>query len=370
MNAELNVAVSTLQEWLTNEKEVYVLDIRPKWQREEWRIPGSAHFDAYDKLKENDPTALDELELPTDVPVVTVCGAGNTSLIAASKLREKGVEAYSLEKGMKGWTVAWNTAEIDLDEDDIRIIQIRRTGKGCLSYIIASQGEATVIDASLDPEVYIQIASEFRFKIKYVLDTHIHADHLSRTKKLADISGAQIFLPTQNKLSYSFNHLHDDDVLDFGKAKLRVIHTPGHTDESSSYLLNEKVLFTGDTLFANGVGRPDLKADGKEAYTRAKLLYQSLQNILALSGETIILAGHTGEPVPFDKKPIYSYMKDTIENVGMLKLSEEQFVLAILTKIPPTPPNYEKIVSLNLTGDFDSSQSDDLEAGANRCAIS
>jgi len=233
MNEELNVAVSTLQEWLTKEKEVFVLDIRPQWQNEEWRIPGSVHFDAYDKLKENASTAFDELELPTDVPVVAVCGAGNTSLIATRKLREKGIEAYSLEKGMKGWTAAWNIAEIDLNEDDIRIIQIRRTGKGCLSYIIDSEGEATVIDASLDPEVYIQIASEFGLKIKYVLDTHIHADHLSRTKKLADISGAQIFLPTQNKLSYSFNHLHDDDVLHFGKAKLQVIHTPGHTDESS-----------------------------------------------------------------------------------------------------------------------------------------
>ena len=370
MNAELNVTVSTLQEWLTKEKEVFVLDIRPQWQNEEWRIPGSVHFDAYDKLKENASTAFDELELPTDVPVVAVCGAGNTSLIATRKLREKGIEAYSLEKGMKGWTAAWNTAEIDLDEEDIRIIQIRRTGKGCLSYIIDSEGEATVIDASLDPEVYIQIASEFGFKIKYVLDTHIHADHLSRTKKLADISGAQIFLPTQNKLSYSFNHLHDDDVLDFGKAKLQVIHTPGHTDESSSYLLNEKVLFTGDTLFTNGIGRPDLKADNKEVYTRAKLLYQSLQKILTLSGETIIVAGHTSEPVPFDNKPIYSYMKDIIENVSALKLSEEQFVEAILPKIPPTPPNYEKIVALNLTGDFDGSLSDDLEAGANRCAIS
>ena len=370
MNTDLNVAMSTLREWLAEEKEVYVLDIRPKWQREEWWIPGSVHFDAFDKLKENDPTALDELELSTDIPVVTVCGAGNTSLIAARKLREKGIEAYSLAKGMRGWTTAWNTAEVELEENDTRVIQIRRTGKGCLSYMIGSGEEAIVIDASLDPEVYIQIASEFKLKIKYVLDTHIHADHLSRSKKLAEISGAQIFLPTQNRLSYSFNHLHDDETLDFGKAKLKVIHTPGHTNESSSYLLNGKVLFTGDTLFTNGVGRPDLKADSKELYKRTNLLYQSLKKILALPAETIILPGHTGKPVPFDNKPIYSYMRDTIENVDTLKLPEDKFVDTIISKIPPTPPNYEKIVTLNLTGDFDSSLSDDLEAGANRCAIS
>ncbi len=370
MNAEINVAMSTLREWLAEEKEVHVLDIRPKWQREEWKIPGSVHFDAYDKLKENDPTVFDDLEVPKGVPVVTVCGAGNTSLIAARKLREKGIDAYSLAKGMKGWTTAWNTAEIELEEIDTRIIQIRRTGKGCLSYIIGSGGEATVIDASLDPDVYIQIASELTLKIKYVLDTHIHADHLSRSKKLADISGAQIFLPTQNKLSYSFTHLHDKETLDFGKAKLQVIHTPGHTHESSSYLLNGSVLFAGDTLFTNGVGRPDLKAESKELSIRAKLLYQSLQKILALPEETIVLPGHTSEPIPFDNKPIYSYMKDTMENVGALKLPEDQFVDAILSKIPPTPPNYEKIVTLNLTGEFESSESDELEAGANRCAIS
>ena len=86
---------------------------------------------------------------------LVVANAMNTSAIAAELLRENGYEAYSLKEGMKGWSLAWNTAKISFD--DFQIIQVRRTGKGCLSYIIESNGAAVVVDASLSPDVYEQI---------------------------------------------------------------------------------------------------------------------------------------------------------------------------------------------------------------------
>ena len=189
----LTVNADELRTWLEEKEPVVVLDVRPKEQREEWKIPGSIYVDAYQRLKANDPTVLDEISIPGNTKVVTVCAAGRTSKIAARELRKKGIEAYSLEGGMKAWSMAWNKAELKLE--DVQLIQVRRTGKGCLSYIIASKGLALIIDPSLPIDDYEKILKEKNLQLKYILETHIHADHLSRAKLLAEKYNAELFLP-------------------------------------------------------------------------------------------------------------------------------------------------------------------------------
>ncbi len=152
------IDVETLRRWLEEGRPVTVLDVRPAAERAEWAIPGSLYVDAYDALKVHDPAALADVDVPGDGPVVTVCAAGKTSLIAAEQLAARGVEAMSLEGGMKAWSLAWNTAEVPLPDSSVRVIQVRRTGKGCLSYLIGAGEEAFVIDASLDPQVYLDLA--------------------------------------------------------------------------------------------------------------------------------------------------------------------------------------------------------------------
>jgi len=125
------VDVNTLEDWLQTGKEVTVLDIRSRDQREEWQIPGSIYVDAYKRLHEGDFSVMDEVTLPKNVPVVAVCAAGRTSKIAARELRKKGIEAYSLENGMKKWRLAWNKAVMFFVNS--QIAQIRPTGKGCFS---------------------------------------------------------------------------------------------------------------------------------------------------------------------------------------------------------------------------------------------
>ena len=105
-----------------------VLDVRPSEERAEWFIPGSVHVDAYDALKAGDASALLNLDLPGQGPIVTVCAKGRTSAIAARILREHGFDAYSLAGGMKAWSMAWNTAE--LTSPEATLLQLRRTGKG------------------------------------------------------------------------------------------------------------------------------------------------------------------------------------------------------------------------------------------------
>ena len=104
-------------------------------------------------------------------------------------LAKRGFDARSLAGGMKAWSLAWNAAEVPLTDASVRVIQVRRTGKGCLSYIVASAGEAAVIDPSVSPDVYIELASRHGWSIRYVLETHVHADHLSRARELAQADG-------------------------------------------------------------------------------------------------------------------------------------------------------------------------------------
>src|SRR4030095_803507 len=277
MEGVKEIDTSTLRTWLETGKEVSILDVRPIQERTEWFIPGSIYINAYDKLKAKNPDALHGLHLDRTIPVVTVCASGNTSLIAAGMLHEDGFEAYSLEGGMKGWSLSWNTAKLSFP--DFEIIQFRRTGKGCLSYLISSNNEAIVVDASLPVETYQDLLQKEKLKLKQVIETHIHADHLSRSKQLAEINNVTLHLPVSNKVVFDFIPVNETTIFQIGNTKIKAIQTPGHTLESLCYLVNDKVLLTGDTLFINGIGRPDLKANNKEATQKSKMLYQSLQKL-------------------------------------------------------------------------------------------
>ena len=270
-----SIDTNTLRTWLETGKDVSILDIRPIQERAEWFIPGSIYFNAYDKLKINSPAALHGLHLDKAVPVVAICAGGKTSMIAAHLLRSQGFEAYSLEGGMKGWSLSWNTAKLSFPE--FEVIQFRRTGKGCLSYIIASGNEAIVVDASLPIEAYQDFLKKETLTLKHVIETHIHADHLSRAKQLADKANASLNLPAPNSVNFNFSPVDDTTVFQIGNISIKAIHTPGHTLESTSYLVDDSVLLTGDTLFINGVGRPDLQANTDQVIQKSKLLYQSLQ---------------------------------------------------------------------------------------------
>ena len=368
MGAAKAINTSTLRNWLEIGKPVSILDVRPLAERMEWYIPNSIHFNAYDKLRENDLEAFNGLHLDKAIPVVTFCAGGNMSLVAANLLSTQGYDAYSLEGGMKGWSLAWNTASISFE--NFELIQFRRTGKGCLSYILITGNEAMVVDASLDIEVYQQYLLSGKAVLKYVIETHIHADHLSRSKRLAESSNATLYLPANNRVNFDFEPITETTVFKIGNISIKAIQTPGHTLESTSYLIDDKVLLTGDTLFINGVGRPDLKANNDEAVQKSKLLYQSLQKLLALDENIIVLPAHTSQPIDFDNIPIQTTIGSIKKNVAILQLSEEEFITAIQQRIPPTPANYLAIIEKNIKGGFSDINPIDLEAGPNRCAIS
>jgi glyoxylase-like metal-dependent hydrolase (beta-lactamase superfamily II)/rhodanese-related sulfurtransferase len=330
---EGNIDAMTLRDMLERGERVTVVDVRKGEDHAEWSIPGSVHVDAYDALHAGDERAMEGLELPEGAPVVTVCGRGRSSAVAAEQLRRQGYEALSLGGGMKAWSLIWNTAEVPLPGASAEVVQMRG------------------------------------WRITHVLDTHVHADHLSRSKRLAELVGATtLHMPEGAQVSYPFSALGDGDVLEVGSATLEALWTPGHTSESTSYLLDGRALFSGDTLFVSAVGRPDLDATPEVSREKARELYRSLQRLLALGPETLVQPGHTRKPVAFDGEPICAPLSEVRESVRILREDEDAFVEEIAGRVAPTPSNFERIIELNRAGVSSEGDPAELEAGASRCS--
>jgi glyoxylase-like metal-dependent hydrolase (beta-lactamase superfamily II)/rhodanese-related sulfurtransferase len=364
---EKTISVRQLQEKLKQNENIFILDVRPADQRNEWRIADSVHLDAYKNLNAGDDTALDMVEVPAHATVVTVCAAGRTSLLASNLLQRKGVDAYSLEGGMKAWNYAWNTAETEFA--DSKVIQVRRAAKGVLSYVVGSAGEAVVIDAALDPDVYQTIARKNGWVIKYVMDTHIHADFVSRTSDLSNATGAKHLLIETAQVAFDFVAVKNGGVVNFGNTQIEFILTPGHTWESTTFKLSHNAVFTGDTLFIDGIGRPDLKADKNEGIEKAKALYKSVRHLVSLNSEIVVFPAHTSGSVSFNNKLIGETIACVKSRVNVVDLTESDIIEYTSAKIPPTPPNYQIIASINKKGSYEGHVLADLEAGGNHCAL-
>ena len=363
-----SIDVDTLRRWLDRGRSVTVVDIRTPEEFAESHIPGSINVDVYDALKAGDARALDQVQLGNDVPVVTVCGRGRVAAIASEVLQTRGIDALTLDGGMRAWSAAWNTADVPFPSGTAKIIQVRRSAKGCLSYIVADGGHAVVVDPSLDPQVYVNLCRGRGWTISHVLDTHIHADHLSRAKALADMTGAIHMLPRNDRVRFAYHALDDGARLQLGSVEIVALHTPGHTPESTTYLVDGAAAITDDTLFLASVGRPDLHKDGEQVAAAARDLYRSLQLLTKFESDTLILPGHASGVVAFDHRPFTARLADVRSSNPLLDIAENEFVRAITARIMPTPPNYQHVVELNETGATPTVDPLDLEAGANRCA--
>ena len=232
------------------------------------------------------------------------------------------------------------------------------------AYYIESNGEAAIIDPMRETDPYIQLASERNTKIKYVFETHFHADFVSGHIDLAKKTGAQIIYgPTTMQTGFEMTTAQDGQEFQIGAIKVRLIHTPGHTMESSCYLLldetgKETALFTGDTLFIGDVGRPDLAQKVIADLTQEKLaahLYDSLHHkILPLSDDIIIYPGHgagsaCGKKLSNETQDTLGHQKQT--NYALNPTwNQETFVKEVLTGLTPPPGYFPQNVMLNIKG--------------------
>jgi glyoxylase-like metal-dependent hydrolase (beta-lactamase superfamily II) len=365
------VAVQDLVERLEHGADVTVLDIRREDERADWFIPGSTPAPVYDDVRAGRLEAVDELAPAlADQHVVVVCAAGITAAKAAARLRERGVDAATLEHGMRGWSNASQAVEVPVSGSGATVVQVARLGKGCLSYVVESGGEAVVIDPALDADVYERLAADRGWRIVAVCDTHVHADHLSRARSLAAAAGAAHVAPDGGRLHYSATEPSAAAPIVVGTSKLAVLAAPGHTPESVVYVLDDgAAAFTGDTLFTASVGRPDLEASAAQAQARAHSLYVSLHHLLReLRGDTVIAPCHASAAIE-PGHAVWTRLSQA-RTIPLLALDEDAFVAQVTSALPPTPANHSRIVELNEAGELpDADEALDLEAGANRCAV-
>lgn len=363
------VSAADLRARLEKGDPVTVLDIRESEDYAEWRIPGALHCDAMEPLAEGRPGPVATVDLPRGRPVVAVCYRGFTSQKAARHLRERGIEAASLAGGMQAWSGAWNLAEVALPGSTTRLLQVRRTGKGCLSYVVASGREALVVDPSVDADVYLDLARSHGWTIRHVVETHVHADHLTRARTLASATGATLHLPRTDRVLFAYEPVDEGTRIKVGATELVALRTPGHTMESTCYHVESRALLTGDTVFLESVGRPDLEADSKQAKARAVALHASLQRVFQLPPHTLVLPCHTGNPVAFDRRPLVATLAQVRARVPLLGMERDAFVEETLARLPPAPPNSSTIVRANERGAWGDLDPAEVEAGANRCAL-
>ncbi len=245
-------------------------------------------------------------------------------------------------------------------------MKVEQIYTGCLAqgaYYIESNGEAAIIDPLREVAPYIQKATLDNAKIKYVLETHFHADFVSGHIDLAKKTGATIVYGPTAKAGFEMHTANDGEVLSLGNVKIKVIHTPGHTMESTCFLLidengKESALFSGDTLFIGDVGRPDLAQKVKAELTEDILaghLYDSLRNkIMPLADDIVVYPAH-GAGSACGK----NMSKETTDTLGNQKkinyalnpsLTKDEFKKAVLDGLVAPPGYFPLNVLMNIQG--------------------
>lgn len=221
----------------------------------------------------------------------------------------------------------------------------------CLSeaaYFVASDGEAAVIDPLRDVDVYLKMAEEKGVKIKYIFETHFHADFVSGHLELAKQTGAPIVYGPQTEAGFPVQLATDGEIFNIGKLKLKAIHTPGHTLESTCYLLHDEqdkpyCIFTGDTLFVGDVGRPDLFSGDLSKEELAGQMYDTLQEkIKTLPDDVIVYPAHgpgssCGKALGPETFSTVATQKQS--NYALQDMSKEEFIKTLTTGLN-TPPAY------------------------------
>jgi glyoxylase-like metal-dependent hydrolase (beta-lactamase superfamily II)/rhodanese-related sulfurtransferase len=401
-SADKNISPKELKRSLDVGKEkkeasIFLLDVREPEEFKQWSIEGSISIPLTDLLSEQ--KTLDKI--PKDKTIITICPHGNRATIAKYFLERYGYNVRSLEGGLKAWSTALEHTykEFVLSKNLVKVVQLRRIGKGCISYIVESDGESAVIDPVFPIEDYIRIADkQLNSKITKVFDTHQHADHVSAAQFLAERTDGEWYQSSYENYNLNQeeeersllrrNEVYDGDSYRLGSINIKAIHTAGHTRGSISFLIEDKtstddtssttnnntnaqrLLFTGDTIFVNGIGRPDLRDRAKEF---AELLYDTLHNnILLLPKDTIILPGHFDHDLQMDEL-IATTIEDIKQDNILLRYQKEDFVKSIVAIVMPTPPNYKEIISINKFErklPITINEIYELEIGPNRCSIS
>lgn len=365
---------------ITKGERVAILDVREPGNFEEWHIdgptveivnvPGTA-FEG-----EVDPELVDSL--PDGSPLLVVCAKGISSADVAATLREHGIDATNMARGMKGWARVYDAMEVGRYDGPGTLWQYYRPSSGCLSYLLVHDDEAAVFDPLRTfVERYRTDVAERGATLTTAFDTHVHADHFSGVRALiqGDTTGVLPEAAIDRGVTYA-DDVHaasDGETFAVGDATITAVHTPGHTTGMTSYRIDDETLLTGDGLFVESLARPDLEAGDEGAPEAARTLYETLHEvILAHPDDVLVAGGHVSDSAEPGPDGTYTAtLGELKESMAVLSLDRETFVETVLSDFPPRPSNYRRIIAANLGREAVSDdEAFELELGPNNCATS
>ena len=387
---------SDLFEYLERGEKFFVFDVRNREEFKRFPLEGRNPLPTFnipyfemlelggkDEMLDSVVTCIEQdlaNKLPSNLMILAVCAKGDTSEFVAQGLRSLGYDSTNLDGGMKAWGDYYATRVL-VETPDLTIYQISRPARGCLSYIVVSAGEAIVIDPLRHIDPYLNLIRGSDLAIQAVIDTHGHADHISGGLSIAAETGAPYYLHPFDAIhptdvlpaTIPIEFIHDGQVFRVGRHELNALHIPGHTLGMVAFKLNDRYLFTGDSIFINSIARPDL---GGKAETWAPLHRRSLQRLIGLPGGITVLPGHFSSFNEADDRGCFASSLDDLKrtNEGLIVLqreSEEGFVRYLIKSLPKFIPEYMDIKRVNaglLTPEEDDAAT--LELGRNICALS
>ena len=356
-------------------KELFILDVRNADAFEDWKIEGHKfeylnipYFGLLDGVEEILP------QIPSHKDVLVVCAKEGSSIMVADMLSEAGYKVGYLEGGMKSWSMYLEPIKVGELKSGGELYQFVRLGKGCLSYMAINDGEAAIIDAVRFTEVFTKFAEEKGVKIKHVFDTHLHADHISGGRHIASATRATYYLPPKDaeEVIFDYTPLIGGLTVQLGSSEIEVgaLYSPGHTIGSTSFVIDKKYLFTGDILFIDSIGRPDLAGLAEDWVGDLRETLYSRYRTLA--EDLIVLPAHfmIMEELNEDGTVAKRLGDLFAENHGLNVEDGEVFRSMVTDNLPPQPNAYQeiRIVNMGKVSPNDEEQTE-MEIGPNRCAV-
>ncbi len=319
-----------------------------------------------------------DLKLDAARPVAVICGHGNSSKQATAFLRERGYDAYSVIGGMAAWETVYVARRLSPTPSLSHVIQLDRVGKGALSYVLVSDGDAVLVDPGRHLERFAALLDAMGATLAAVVDTHLHADYLSGARAAAARWKVPYFLHPEDAVSpyddrpgkIAFQPVSDGDTIVFGRATLRAVHVPGHTLGSIALIADDGLALTGDFLFVQSIGRPDLAG---KSQSWAKLLWQSLERVRqSWPGELLILPGHYASEGERRADRAIAARFDVVAatNTAAALQDEHKFLQWVAEHASTFPDAYRTIKEANLgLVELSAADAEVLESGPNQCAI-
>jgi glyoxylase-like metal-dependent hydrolase (beta-lactamase superfamily II) len=353
----------------------YILDVRNQDEYATWQIEGTRpvpmkNVPIWVAVEESETLAQ---ELPEDA--VVVCAHGNGSGLLIDVLKDEGCEVRTLEGGTAAWAELLVPRPIDGLPEGMVGYQIARPAKACLSYLIGAPGHGCiVVDPARFPETYVDLAAQHDMTITHVLDTHIHADHISGGPAMAAEFGVPYHVPVEDsgpQTPFANEPLADGTVIDLGAAQLEVlaIKMPGHTPGSTCVHIPGHLILTGDTVFVRGLGRPDLT--GKAAELATELFHTIHDRLAPLDRATKVLPAHWTVTDEINDQGMVETTLEAIFEADIMTVEDmERFIEEIVSTLPAAPDFYDTIRLVNAGQEATAEEIETLEIGKNQCAAS